>query len=61
MEMARYLKPEELLMAHRLFAVLGRCQAVAEMLVYLPLRCEELRLEQFGEVQEPLRLYSKPL
>ena len=48
-------------MAHRLFAVLGRCQAVAEMLVYLPLRCEELRLEQFGEVQEPLRLYSKPL
>ncbi len=48
MEASRYLRTQELVVAHRLFALLGRVNSVNEMLPFLTLKSEELRVDQFG-------------
>jgi hypothetical protein len=50
MDMARYLPPKELPLAHRLFGMLRRCETVEEMVGHLEGPVQELNVDQFGQL-----------
>ena len=61
MEMTRYIDPKELPSSNRLYQKLRVSRSIQEALIMMDTNCEELNVEQFGEVKEPQSLYARRL
>ena len=58
-DMTRYMDGGQLIMANSLFNKLRECRGMEDLIRFLETKCEELNVDQFGEVKDTQSLYLK--
>ncbi len=57
--MTRYMDGGQLIMANSLFNKLRECRGMEDLVKFLETKCEELNVDQFGQVKDTQPLYIK--